>query len=221
MTMARAENDPQEYHIQKLVSEPGKVEWWDSEGLGQSHGYATCAAASKAIQSLQPLANRDPAWAGVYRVRCGRDTAATIILTTRGKVPKVEKQRRHSRRQTTRTSSWMERTTGRRYGDARRTAEDEKRISVLEDEREEIKEMISKLEDFVFMEETATKVTAEIRKLANKFPASKSLAAAASVAARGFERFHHGVIDMLSRALDELDDADDARASELDDLEQS
>ncbi len=144
------------------------------------------------------------------------------ISSSRGRnIPKVEKQRRHSRRQTTRTSSWMERTTGRRYGDARRTAEDEKRISALEDEREEIKEMISKLEDFVFMEETATKVTAEIRKLANKFPASKSLAAAASVAARGFERFHHGVIDMLSRALDELDDADDARASELDDLEQS
>jgi hypothetical protein len=205
-TMAKDADDPQEYHIQKLVSEPGKVEWWDSEGLGASHGYETCAAASKAIRSLQPLANRDPAWAGLYRVRCGRDTACTIILTTRGKVPTVEKRTTKS---------------GRRYGDARRTAEHEKRISALEDEREEIKEMISKLEDFVFMEETATKVAGEIKRLASKYPASKSLAAAASVAARGFERFHHGVIDMLSRALDELDDADEARISELDDLEQS
>lgn len=119
-TMSRAATGSGTYSIEKLVSEPGKVEFWESEGLGDAHGYESCAAASKAIRSLQPLANRDPAWAGVYRIRCGGDTAATVILTTRSTVPKVEKQRRHSRRQTAKTSSWMERTTGRRYGDAKR-----------------------------------------------------------------------------------------------------
>lgn len=186
------------YSVQKLVSTPGRGERWSAVGLGTTAlHWDSCAAATKSIRSLQPLAHRDPAWAGVYRVRCGGSTLATVVLLSRKKRP-----------------------AGKRYGDARFPAETAARITALEDERDEIQQMIAQLEDFVFMEETAMKVSADIQRLAHKYPASRNLAAAASVAARGFERFHHGVLDKLSRALDELDDAADVRASELYDLEQ-
>jgi hypothetical protein len=74
------------YHIRKRVSEPGRVEFWSSEGLGQSDGYETRASAVRAVKSLQVLANRDPSWAGVYQVRDpGGDSVATIVLTSRKK----------------------------------------------------------------------------------------------------------------------------------------
>jgi len=69
-----------------------------------------------------------------------------------------------------------------------------KRLDELMEELDEIKTLSSHLEDFVFLEEAATKLVTEIRKLSQKYPRDQNLEEAARETARGFEQFHHGVI---------------------------
>ncbi len=93
-----------------------------------------------------------------------------------------------------------------------------KRLDELMEELDEIKTLSSHLEDFVFLEEAATKLVTEIRKLSQKYPRDQNLEEAARETARGFEQFHHGVIDVLSRALEAFDEAEETRQDEAEEL---
>ena len=92
------------------------------------------------------------------------------------------------------------------------------RADAIDEELEEIQVMKANLEDFVFMEEDAMKYAAKIQKLAVQYPSDRHLAEAAREAAWGFAHFHQGVIDALSRALEALDEAEDSRLNEAEEL---
>ena len=95
------------------------------------------------------------------------------------------------------------------------TAEQKKRLQVLEDELEALEGLQDDLEDFVFMEETATKLMVKARELAQKLP---DLVELNRQVHSGLMAYHNSVLNDLSAALDELDEAVGRRTDEKDDL---
>ena len=83
----------------------------------------------------------------------------------------------------------------------------------LVDEIETLKELQGDIEEFVFMEETATKLTHKAAQLAQKYP---DLSVVARKVSGGIEDFHHRVLRELSAALDALDNSLVDREDELD-----
>lgn len=91
----------------------------------------------------------------------------------------------------------------------------DQRVDALEQEQEAIKDLQDDLEEFIFMEETATKVMAKARKLGQKYP---DLAAMSAAVQDGLNTFHNRVLNELSEALEQLDEADSRCVEELDSL---
>ncbi len=85
----------------------------------------------------------------------------------------------------------------------------------ITDELHELEELQSDIEDFVFMEETATKLMHKTQQLARKYPDLRDVSAKVN---RGLSDFHHRVLDELGAALDDLDEATIRRADERDEL---
>jgi hypothetical protein len=92
------------------------------------------------------------------------------------------------------------------------------RSDELQVEIDEIEELIEDLEGFVFMEEAATTVMHKARELARKYP---DLAAMSREVQSGLQDYHTHVLNDLSAALGELDEAHSRRVDEREELHES
>lgn len=88
-------------------------------------------------------------------------------------------------------------------------------IDALYDELEELKSLQADIEEFIFMEETATKLAAKARDLARKYSDLRDVDRGVQ---DGLDDYHGHVLNALSAALDELDEAQDRRVERIDEL---
>jgi hypothetical protein len=83
--------------------------------------------------------------------------------------------------------------------------------TAMDEDQDKIRKMIERVEAFIFIEENATKLVHDIKRLSEKYHNDKHLAEAARASERGIAHFHHPVLSLLSQAADALDEALEAR----------